>query len=447
MIKSMIGSIVTKTMSKKLRDSTITEDDVKELLREIRISLIDSDVNLTVVKNFIASIKEKIVGSSVPEKMSVEDYVLNILKEELTNILGKNEQTVNFNKKQTKIMMVGLQGSGKTTTVAKIANFAKNKYQKSSLLVACDIYRLAAIEQLHQLANDIHANFYEKQTQDPTKTVKEALEIAKAKNNDLVIVDTAGRLQTDEKLMQELVDVKKALDPDEILLVVDAMSGQDIINVAQEFHNRLKLTGIVVTKLDSDAKAGAVLSLVSLLNVPIKFTGIGEKIGSLDLFYPERMADRILGLGDILTLAEKASDIVDEKKARGQMQRMLQGKMDLEDLMNQLEQVSQMGPISGIMNMLPGMNDKIDDDKAHVIETQMKIWKVLMSSMTKKERRNPRLLKKDANRRVRIIKGSGRKPDELNKLLKRWEDGNKKMTEIGQLLKSGKNPFKNQTFK
>ncbi len=442
MIKSMIGSIVTKTMGKKLKNATITEDDVRELLREIRISFIDSDVNLTVVKNFINNIKEKIVGTMAPDGVQVSDYVLNIIKEELTEILGKNQKTVDFSKKPTKIMMVGLQGSGKTTSCAKIANYAKNKYNKKPLMVACDIYRLAAIEQLHKLANDIHADFYDKQIQDPAQTVKEALDIAKNKNDDLIIVDTAGRLQTDEKLMQELVDIKKVLNPDEIILVVDAMSGQDVINVAKEFHERLNLTGIVVTKLDSDAKAGAVLSLISLLNVPIKFTGIGEKIGSIDLFYPERMADRILGLGDILTLAEKASDIIDEKKARGQMQRMLSGKMDLEDLMNQLEQVSKMGSVGSIMNMLPGMEQKISEDQATMIEGQMKTWKVLMSSMTLKERRNPKLLKRDANRRVRIIKGSGRKPDELNKLLKRWEDGNKKMTEIGQMLKSGKNPFK-----
>lgn len=445
--KSMLSSIVSKTMSKKLNNAIITEDDVRDLLREIRISFIDSDVNLTVVKNFINQIKEKIVNTTAPDGMQVADYVLNIIKEELIEILGKNQQSIDFNKKQTKIMMVGLQGSGKTTTCAKVANYAKNKYHKKPLLVACDIYRLAAIEQLNQLANDIHVDFFEKKTQKPTITIKEALDFAQKKQDDVIIVDTAGRLQTNEELMQELVDIKKVLSPDEIILVVDAMAGQDIINVAQEFHNRLKLTGIIVTKLDSDAKAGAVLSLVSLLNIPIKFTGIGEKIGSLDLFYPNRIADRILGLGDILTLAEKAADVVDEKKARGQMQRMLSGKMDLEDLMVQLEQMSKMGSLGGVMSMLPGMEQKIDDDKIHNIEMQINVWKVLMSSMTLKERRNPKLLKRDANRRIRIIKGSGRKPDELNKLLKRWEDGNKKMTEIGKMLRSGKNPFKNDNFK
>lgn len=445
MLKSMIGSIVTKTMSKKLNSQFITEDDIRDLIREIRISLIDSDVNLNVVKSFINGIKDEIIDKPIPDGISVSDHVLNVIKEELIKILGKNEQTINFNdSKETRIMLVGLQGSGKTTTVAKIANYAKNKYNKKPLLVACDIYRPAAIDQLNQLSKEINVDFYEKNTQNPSKTTTEALEIAKKKGNDLIIVDTAGRLQTDEKLMDELVDIKKTLSPQEIILVVDAMSGQDIINVATEFNNKLKLTGIIVTKLDSDAKAGAVLSLISLLNVPIKFTGIGEKIGSLDLFYPNRMADRILGLGDILTLAEKASDVIDEKKAKGQMQRMLAGKMDLEDLMNQLQQMSKMGSLGGIMSMLPGMNQKLDDDKIALMEEQIKVWSVLMSSMTLKERRNPKLLKRDANRRVRIIKGSGRKPDELNKLLKRWEDGNKKMTEIGKMIKSGKNPFKGE---
>ncbi len=442
MLKSMIGSIVTKTMSKKLNSNVIKEEDIQELIREIRISLIDSDVNLQVVKSFIAKIKEDIIDKPVPENISVSDFVLNVIKEELVNILGKSQSSINFNNKSTKIMLVGLQGSGKTTTVAKIANYAKTKYNKNPLLVACDIYRPAAIDQLQQLANDVKVDFYQKGTQNPEKTVKESLDLAHSKKNDVIIVDTAGRLQTDEKLMDELVDVKKVLSPDEIILVVDAMAGQDIVNVATEFNNKLKLTGLVVTKLDSDAKAGAVLSLISLLNIPVKFTGVGEKIGSIDLFYPDRMADRILGLGDILTLAEKASDVIDEKKARGQMQRMLSGKMDLEDLMSQLEQMSKMGPLGGIMNMIPGMGQKLDDDKIAKMEEQIKIWRVLMSSMTLKERRNPKILKRDANRRVRIIRGSGRKPDELNKLLKRWEEGNKKMIEIGQMIKSGKNPFK-----
>lgn len=441
MLKSMIASIVTKSMAKKLKSKTITEDDIKDVLREIRIALLDADVNLFVVKKFINSIKEKAIGEMPPERVSPSDFLLNIIKDELIEILGNDKKEVNFNKKQTKIMMVGLQGSGKTTTCAKIAQYARNNYKKKPLLVACDIYRPAAIEQLETLANENKFDFLEKGTQNPAITTKQALELAENNKNDLIIIDTAGRLQTNEKLMNELVDIKKALNPDEILLVVDAMSGQDIINVAKEFDRVLKLTGIVITKLDSDARAGAALSLTSLLNVPIKFTGTGEKVGSLDLFYPERMASRILGLGDIMTLAEKATDVIDEKKAKGQMQRMLSGKMDLEDLYNQMEQIGKMGSISGIANMIPGLQNKITADKEHDIEQKLKNMKVLLSSMTLKERRNPKLFKKEPNRKVRVVKGAGRKIDELNKLLKQWEEGNKKMGELGSKIKSGINPF------
>lgn len=444
MFKTMMSSIVTKTMSKKLNGSTIKEDDIKEVLREIRIALLDADVNLQVVKSFVNKIKEKTVDQTIDPKISPSDFVLAAIKEELINILGKETSSINFKTKQTRIMMVGLQGSGKTTTVGKIAQYAKTKEGKSPLLVACDIYRPAAIDQLRTLSQEAKVDFLEKGTQEPNKTVKQALEIAEKNKNDLIVIDTAGRLQTDEKLMDELVSIKKAFNPEEILLVVDAMSGQDIVNVAKEFDRVLKLTGIVITKLDSDARAGAALSITSLLNIPIKLTGVGEKLGSLDLFYPDRMADRILGMGDIITLAEKAIDVVDEKKMKGQFERMLSGRMDLEDLLSQFNQMSKMGSMGGLMSMLPGMANKISDDKVEEMELKVKIWKILMSSMTLKERRNPKVLKRDANRRVRIIKGSGRKPEELNKLLKQWEDGNKKMTEIGSMVKKGKNPFGSQ---
>lgn len=414
----MIGSIVSKSMAKKLNNSTIQEEDIREVIREIRIALLDADVNLQVVKTFINKIKEKAVGQMVDPKLAPSDFLLNIIKDELIEILGKNHHEVTFDRKQTRIMMIGLQGSGKTTTCAKIAQFAMQNHNQNPMLVACDIYRPAAIEQLRTLANQIDVDFFEQGQKNPESIVKAALEAAHTNGNNLVIVDTAGRLQTNETLMSELVQIKKVFNPDEILLVVDAMSGQDIINVAQEFDRVLKLTGIVITKLDSDARAGAALSLTSLLKVPIKFTGVGEKIANLDLFYPDRMADRILGLGDIISLAEKAVDVVDEKKARGQLQRMLSGKMDLEDLLTQMEQLSKMGSLSGIAGMIPGMENKITADKEFELENKMKIMKTLMSSMTLKERRNPKVLKRDANRRVRIIKGSGRKPDELNKLLK-----------------------------
>ena len=443
MLKSMIGSIVTKNMAKKLKNSTIQEDDIKDVLREIRITLLDADVNFTVVKNFINNVKAKSIGQVIDKKLSPSDFLLSIIKDELIEVLGKKKDEVNFNKKINKIMMVGLQGSGKTTTCAKIAQYARANYKKKPLLVACDIYRPAAIHQLKTLANENKFDFYEKGTQNPIQTTKEALKIMDENKNDVVIIDTAGRLQTNQELMDELVNIKKTFSPDEILLVIDAMSGQDIINVAQEFDRVLKITGIVITKLDSDARAGAALSLTSILNVPIKFTGTGEKVGSLDLFYPERMADRILGLGDIVTLAEKAADVIDEKKARGQLERMLSGKMDLEDLYNQMGQISKMGSISGIAGMIPGLQNKITPDKEHEIEEKLKVTRVLLNSMTIKERRNPKLFKKEPNRKVRVIKGSGRKPEELNRLLKQWEDGNKKMLEIGSKIKSGINPFAN----
>lgn len=441
MIKSMIGSIIAKKMAKKVQNSTINEEDIQEVLKEIRISLLDADVNLSVIKKFINNIKEKTIGKVLENNMSPSTFVLNVVKEELINILGKNEKHINHNKKMTKIMLVGLQGSGKTTTAGKIANFYRSKHNKKPLLVACDIYRPAAIEQLRQLAEDSKIDFFEKQQINPSIIVKEALHFAEENENDFIIVDTAGRLQTNTELMEELIEVKKALNPDEIIMVVDGMSGQDIINVGKEFHEWLNLSGLIITKLDSNAKAGASLSLTALLEIPIKFIGTGEKSGSLELFYPNRMADRILGLGDVMTLAEKASEQIDEKEAKGLLNKLMSGKFDLEDMMKNMERLNNMGPLSGLMNMLPG-KVKMNEESLQGVEDKMKIWKILLSSMTKKERRDPRLFKKQPNRKVRVVKGSGRKMDELNKLLKQWEEGKNKMAEITKMFKQGKNPFK-----
>lgn len=441
MIKSMIGSIIAKKMAKKVQNSTINEEDIQEVLKEIRISLLDADVNLSVIKKFINNIKEKTIGKVLENNMSPSTFVLNVVKEELINILGKNEKHINHNKKMTKIMLVGLQGSGKTTTSGKIANFYRSKHNKKPLLVACDIYRPAAIEQLRQLAEDSKIDFFEKQQINPSIIAKEALHFAEENENDFIIVDTAGRLQTNTELMEELIEVKKALNPDEIIMVVDGMSGQDIINVGKEFHEWLNLSGLIITKLDSNAKAGASLSLTALLEIPIKFIGTGEKSGSLELFYPNRMADRILGLGDVMTLAEKASEQIDEKEAKGLLNKLMSGKFDLEDMMKNMERLNNMGPLSGLMNMLPG-KVKMNEESLQGVEDKMKIWKILLSSMTKKERRDPRLFKKQPNRKVRVVKGSGRKMDELNKLLKQWEEGKNKMAEITKMFKQGKNPFK-----
>ncbi|MDE5651512.1 MAG: signal recognition particle protein [Ureaplasma sp.] len=443
---NLLGNIVLKKTTKKIINSTIKEEDISEILREIRIALLDSDVNILVVKKFINDIKAKVIGQILEPGQKLSDFLLLTIKEELIKILGDNKSEININKKVSKIMLVGLQGSGKTTTCAKIANQYKNKNNKKPLLVACDIYRPAAIDQLEQLAKEVNVDFYKESNTKPEKIVRNAID--KYEDDDLIIVDTAGRLQTNDELMNELIEIKKAISPDEILLVVDAMSGQDVMNVAVEFNNKLKLTGIVITKLDSDARAGAILSLVSMLNVPIKLIGNGEKIGSLDTFYPERIADRILGFGDVMSLAEKASEIMDEHKVKHAMQRMLSGKMDLEDLMRQMEQLNKFGSLGGIMKMLPtNLSGAISEDKLDGIENSIKKWKVLLSSMTLKERRDPRVFKKQPNRKVRVIKGSGMKMDELNKLLKQWETGKNKMAEMGKQLMLGKNPFTSGGFK
>jgi len=338
--------------------------------------------------------------------------------------------------------MVGLNGAGKTTSCAKIAYYIKNKLNKNPLLVGVDIYRPAAIEQLKKLSNDNNLDFFDKGNQNPVVTAKESISIAEKNGNNVVIIDTAGRMQTNEELMNELVDIKNKTNPDEILLVVDAMSGQDIINVASEFNNKLGLTGFIVTKLDTDARGGAVLSLVSLLNVPIKFIGNGEKVSNLDLFYPERIADRILGLGDIVTLAEQARDNLDETQMKKSFARMMAGKMDLEDLLRTTQQMSKLGSMGSIMKMLPtSISSKVNDSQIDEAERKVAIWQILMSSMTLKERRNPVLFKRDQDRKIRVVKGSGRKMDELNKLLKEWENSKKKMEEMGKMIKGGKNPF------
>lgn len=436
MLKSMISTIVTKRMQKKLKDSTIDEESIKDVLKEIRISFLDADVNLEVTKKLIKNIKEKCVGTIVGPDENPDHVVLKIIKEELVEILGKSTSKIDFKKKPLKIMMVGLQGSGKTTTCGKIAYFSKTKESKNPLLVALDIYRPAAIEQLKTLSKEVGVSFFEKGKSDPVRTAKESISEAEKNKNDVIILDTAGRLQTNKELMEELEKIKKTVKPDEVLLVVDGMAGQDIINVANEFNSRLKLTGLVITKLDSDARAGAALSLTSILNVPIKLIGTGEKINELDVFHPDRMADRILGLGDMLTLAEKASENIDEKSMKKTIQKMLSGKMDLEDLMIQMKQFQKMGSMNSVMSMIPGAN-KISEDKIYQAEEKMRIWEVLLSSMTLEERRNPSLLKRNANRRMRIIKGSGRKPDELNKLLSQWEKSSKQMEQVGKLVRKG----------
>lgn len=362
MLKSLISNIVAKHMSKKLNGMYIKEEDVTELLKQIRISLLEADVNLLVVKDFIKNIRAQAVEQMVPKGVDPQQFMLTIIKDELTKILGSKNVPIDFKVKPLKIMLVGLQGSGKTTTAGKIANHTKTKNGSKPLLVALDVYRPAAIDQLHTLAEQTNVDFYQKGNQDPVITAKEAMRFAENNCNDVIIFDTAGRLQTNEQLMNELVNIRNAVHPDEILLVVDAMAGQDMINVAKEFNDILNLTGFIITKLDSDARAGVALSLIHLLNVPVKLTGSGEKLGSLDVFYPERMADRIIGLGDIMTLAEKANDVIDEAKTKKSLTKMFSGKMDLEDLMIQMQQLKKIGSLGSIVKMMPAMQNIADDD-------------------------------------------------------------------------------------
>lgn len=440
--KSMISGIIARNMKKKLTSWTITEEDVTEVLKQIRIALLDADVNLLVVKNFIKAVREKAVGFVMEKGQEADKVLLNIVKEELVTILGKNQEDLKLDDKQTRVMLVGLNGAGKTTSVAKVANWLKTKKEKKPMMVALDVYRPAAIDQLDQLAQKINVPCYKEDTKDVIAIAEHAMHEAEKNGNDVILFDTAGRLQTNVELMNELKNIKKAVKPQEIILVVDAMAGQDIINVAREFHETLDLTGLIITKLDSEARAGAVLSITNLLNIPVKFTGTGEAIGSLDIFYPERMADQILGLGDIMSLAEKAADRMDEDKAKKSFTRMISGKFDLEDLMTQMEQISKLGSLGGLMKMLPGnLANRVNENQIADAEQKMASWRILMSSMTKKERRNPALFKKQPNRKIRVVKGSGRKPDELNKMLAQWEKAKAGMDQIGKKIKAGKNPL------
>jgi signal recognition particle subunit SRP54 len=341
------------------------------LFREIRLTLLDADVNLLVVKNFIKSLKEKVNGMVIEETQKMDDVVLTIIKEELVKLLGENTSELQLNNKLTKIMMVGLNGAGKTTTCAKIANYIK-KQGKKPLVVGLDIYRPAAFEQLKKLCIDNNIEYFDKGTQNPIITAKDAVEYALNANCDVIIYDTAGRMQTNTELMNELKDIKSKVNPDEILLVVDAMAGQEINNVANEFNSILDLTGFIATKMDNDARFGAIMSLIALTQIPVKFSGTGEKISNLDKFHPDRVANRILGLGDIMTFAEKAKENIDEDMVKKSMSRMMSGKFDLEDLMTIMNQVGKMGSLGSIVKMFPAFQ-KISESQTEGAEQKMNV--------------------------------------------------------------------------
>ena len=414
----------------------ITEENINDAIREIRMALLEADVNYQVVKEFVAIVKEKALGIEVGKSLKPDEVFIKIIKDELVALLGENYVPLETSKNPTIIMMVGLQGSGKTTTVGKIANYVRKKHHKKPLLVACDIYRPAAIEQLQTIGKQLDVPVFTKGKEKPVSIIKDALEYAKEERLDYIIIDTAGRLQIDEELMQELKDISSEYHPHETLLVVDAMMGQDAINVITGFNDALSLTGAILTKLDGNTKGGVALSIRHLTNIPIKFVGDSEKLDGLSEFYPERMAERILDMGDIMSIAEKVESVIDEQEAKDAAKKMRSGKFDLEDFLNTLKQIKKLGPLENILKMLPqarkmGLNnvDINPKDMAHI--------EAIILSMTPKERKNPDIIK--ASRKQRIAKGSGRSVEEVNRLLNQFEEMKKMM----KMVSSGnfKMPF------
>ncbi len=409
-----------ETMKKFRGKGRVTDKDVKEMMREIKLALLEADVNFKVVKDFINKVSERAVGQDVLESLTPGQQVIKIVHEELIELMGKVPAKLTFSSNPpTVLLMVGLNGAGKTTTSGKLAGLLR-KQGKSPLLVACDVYRPAAIKQLQVVGNQLNIPVFTiENSMNPVDIAKKSLEHARVKLNDVVIIDTAGRLHINEELMDELENIKKAIRPHEILLVVDSMTGQDAVNVAQGFDDKLGVDGIVLTKLDGDTRGGAALSVKAVTGKPIKFAAIGEKLSDIEPFYPDRMASRILGMGDVLSLIEKAQDAFDEKKALEMEKKMRTQQFTLEDFLDQMQQVKKMGPLNQVLGMLPGMNTKALQN-VEVDEKKMAHLEAIIKSMTKKERNEPHII--NGSRRKRIATGSGTTIQEVNKLLKDFEE-------------------------
>ncbi|MGI6188660.1 MAG: signal recognition particle protein [Clostridiales bacterium] len=412
----------------------LNEKDVKEAMREVRLALLEADVNYLVVKDFVKKITERAVGQEIMQSLTPGQQVIKIVNEELTALMGGTQSKINILPNQpTVIMMVGLQGSGKTTTAAKLAGHLKSQ-GRNPLLVACDIYRPAAIKQLQVVGEKVGVSVFERGQKDPVQIAKEALSLAKKEQKDIVIIDTAGRLHIDEELMDELSSLKTGVKPHEILLVVDAMTGQDAVNVAKSFDDKLGLDGVILTKLDGDTRGGAALSVKAVTGKPIKYVGTGEKLNEIEPFYPDRMASRILGMGDILTLIDRAQASIDEKNAQELEKKLRQQQFTLEDFLEQMQQLKNMGSLNDIIGMLPGVDMRRLSAAGGLDEKELVRTEAIIQSMTRQERQNPSII--NASRKKRIAMGSGTRVQDVNRLLKSFEQFRKMMRQMTNIEKS-----------
>ena len=401
----------------------ITEDNISDMVKEVRIALLEADVNYKVVKEFTNKVKEKALGEEVSKSLKPGEVFVKIVSDELTDLLGGEAAELNTKGDPAILMLVGLQGSGKTTTIAKLTNLLRKKYKKKPMMVACDVYRPAAIDQLKQLGKELDIFVYENGLNNPVETSEEAIKYAKENGYDYVLIDTAGRLHIDEPLMEELENIKNKVSPQEILLVIDAMMGQDAINVITGFNEMVDLTGVILTKLDGDTRGGVALSARHLTNVPIKFMGTSEKMDGLELFDPKRMANRILGMGDIVSLVEKATEAISEEEAENSLKKLQKGKYDLNDFLNQMKQIRKMGPLENLLKLIPGAK-KMGLTNIQIDPKQIARIEAIILSMTEQEKKDPSIIK--ASRKTRIAKGSGVSVSEVNKLLEQF-DNYKKM--------------------
>ena len=418
-----LGDRLQNAINKIKGYGKITEDNISDVTREIRLALLEADVNYKVVKEFINNVKEKALGEEVKKSLKPGEQFVKILKDELISLLGGEKSDIYTNGNPSILMLVGLQGSGKTTTIGKLALLLRKKYKKNPLLVACDVYRPAAIDQLKTIGKELNIEVYEEGKNDPVSIANNAVKYAKEKHFDYVLIDTAGRLHIDYKLMDELKCINDSVKPNEILLVLDSMVGQDAVNVIEGFNQALPLTGAILTKLDGDTRGGAALSIRHLTNIPIKFIGVSEKMDGLDEFYPDRMATRILGMGDIKTMIEKAESVIDEDEAMKTAKKMEQGKFDLEDFLSTFKQVKKLGPLENLIKLIPGVPKELK--KVKVDPKDMAHIEAIILSMTPYERTHPEVIK--ASRKQRIAKGCARNVEEINRLLNQFEQMKKMM--------------------